>query len=200
VRVLRAALGGGSPLAEFWREWGDLAYLAAAVWAFFEGETFVLVAAALGAATDMVDPWLLAGSVWTGSFLGDQLWFALGRRYGPAAVRRFPGAQRRLDLALSFIERYGVLFVLTFRFAYGVRNVASAACGMTDMARLRFACLNFVAAGLWAGSFVAGGWFLADWLGPDGVGWLLGSIGLLAIGWIVLRAWRGRSAIGSPAG
>ena len=147
----------------------------------------------------MVDPWLLALSVWLGSFAGDQLWFALGRRYGVAAVRRFPGAQHRVEVALSFIARYGVLFILTFRFAYGVRNVASAACGMTDMHRLRFAALNFVAAGLWAGSFVAGGWFLADWLGPQGVGWLLGTIGIAAIGWIVLRAWRGRAAVGSPA-
>lgn len=190
-------------MAEFWREWGDLAYLVAAVWAFFEGETFVLVAAALGAVTDLVNPWFLMGSVWIGSFLGDQLWFTLGRRCGPAAVRRFPGAQRRLEVALGFIERYGVLFVLTFRFAYGVRNVASAACGMTDMARLRFAVLNFVAAGIWAASFVAGGWYLAGWLGPEGVGWLLGTIGLAAIGWIVLRARRNRSAkpaVGSPAG
>lgn len=186
-------------MADFWREWGDLAYLIAAVWAFFEGETFVLVAAALGAATDMVDPWLLMFSVWLGSFLGDQLWFALGRRYGASAVQRFPGAQRRLAVALSFIERYGMLFVLTFRFAYGVRNVASAACGMTDMARWRFAALNFVAAGLWAGSFVAGGWYLAGWLGPQAVGWLLGTIGIAAIGWIVLRAWRGRAAVGSTA-
>ncbi|MBN8891684.1 MAG: DedA family protein, partial [Rhodospirillales bacterium] len=92
-------------MAEFWGEWGNLAYAAAAAWAFFEGETFVLVAAALGQATGMVDPWVLMLSVWLGSFAGDQVWFTLGRRYGSRAVRRFPGAQRRLEVALSFIER-----------------------------------------------------------------------------------------------
>jgi membrane protein DedA with SNARE-associated domain len=186
-------------LAEFWRDYGTWAYLAAAAWAFFEGETFVLIGAALGSATGLVDPWLLLVSVWLGSFAGDQLWFTLGRRFGRRAVRRFPGAKRRLDSALAAIERYGMLFVLTFRFAYGVRNIASAACGMTGMHHVRFAALNFIAAGLWAGSFVAGGWFLAAWLGPQGVGWLLGSIGLGAIGWIGLRAWRGgrKPAIGA---
>lgn len=178
-------------MAEFWRDYGTWGYLIAAGWAFFEGETFVLVAAALGRATGLVDPWLLMASVWIGSFVGDQVWFTLGRRYGQRAVRRFPGAKRRLDTALQSIERYGSLFILTFRFAYGVRNVASVACGMTRMSRLRFAALNFVAAGVWAGSFVAGGWFLAAWLGPEGVGWALGTIGLAVIGWIALRAWRG---------
>ena len=27
-------------MAEFWAEWGALAYVGAAMWAFFEGETF----------------------------------------------------------------------------------------------------------------------------------------------------------------
>ena len=36
-------------MAEFWAEWGMLAYGAAAIWAFFEGETFVLIASAAGA-------------------------------------------------------------------------------------------------------------------------------------------------------
>ena len=34
-------------VAELWESWGALAYLVAAVWAFFEGETFVIIAAGL---------------------------------------------------------------------------------------------------------------------------------------------------------
>ena len=100
-------------MAEFWSEWGTLAYAAAAAWAFFEGETFVLFAAAAGNATGLIDPWLLILSVWGGSFAGDQLWFALGRRYGPAALRRFPGAERRVAVATGFLDRYGAAFLQT---------------------------------------------------------------------------------------
>jgi membrane protein DedA with SNARE-associated domain len=107
-------------VAEFWAEWGKLAYVAAAVWSFFEGESFVLLAAAAGRATALIDPWALMFSVWLGSYAGDQVWFTLGRRYGPKAVRRIPGADRRLDQAMRFLDRYGVLFVLSFRFIYGV--------------------------------------------------------------------------------
>ncbi|MCW3475144.1 DedA family protein [Limobrevibacterium gyesilva] len=194
-------MGDGIGVAEFWAEWGMLAYAGAAGWAFFEGETFVLLAAAAGRATDLIDPWMLTFCVWIGSFLGDQLWFTLGRRYGARAVRRLPGAERRLAQAISFLDRYGVAFVLTFRFAYGIRNVASAACGVAGMNWARFAVLNFIAAGIWATSFVSAGWYLAAWLGAEGVYWLLGAVGFAIIGSLVLRMWRGtaRTASTKPA-
>jgi membrane protein DedA with SNARE-associated domain len=174
-------------VADFSTEWGILAYAVAAAWAFMEGETFVLLAAAAARATGLLNPWILVGAVWLGSYGGDQLWFALGRRFGVGVVRRFPGGARHLTTVNRFIERHGTLFVLGFRFAYGIRNIAAAACGTTGMSRLRFAVLNFIAAGLWAASFVAGGWFLGGWLGPRGVGWLAGLVGL---GFVLVLAWR----------
>ena len=178
-------------MSEFWAEWGMLAYVAAAVWAFFEGETFVLLASAAGKATGLINPWWLMLSVWAGSYAGDQLWYALGRRYGAAALRRIPGADRRLDQAIRFLDRFGIAFVLCFRFVYGVRNVASAACGIAAMGRGKFAFWNFVAAGLWAASFVASGWFLAEWLGPDGVYWMLAGAGFCVVAILALKVWRG---------
>ena len=87
-------------MAEFWEEWGALAYAFAALWAFFEGETFVLAASAIGAATGLIDPWILMVSVWGGSFAGDQTWFTLGRKCGPAALRRFPAPEHEQLCAL----------------------------------------------------------------------------------------------------
>ncbi len=184
-------------MAEFWAEWGNLAYAAAALWAFFEGETFVLVAAAAGAATGLIDPWVLMGAVWLGSFAGDQTWFTLGRRLGPGALRRIPGAERRVAQASALLERHGTLFVLSFRFLYGVRNVASAACGIAGMDHRRFAALNFIAAGLRAGSFVAAGWFLGALLGPERLLWALAGTAVAVIGALLLRrVWRHRRAAG----
>jgi membrane protein DedA with SNARE-associated domain len=179
-------------LAEFWAEWGMLAYLAAAIWAFFEGETFVLVASALGAATGVVDPWILMFAVWFGSFLGDQTWFTLGRRYGPAALQRFRSAERHAATARSMLERHGTLFVLSFRFIYGVRNVAAAVCGLSGMDRRRFMVLNFIAAGVWAASFVAAGWFLGAWIGTENLGWAIGVAGLSVLAFLLIRLVRRR--------
>ena len=69
--------------------------------------------------------------------------------------------------ATSMLLQYGTLFVLSFRFLYGIRNVAAAACGLAGMGQLRFAMLNFVAAGVWASSFVAAGWYLGALIGPE---------------------------------
>jgi membrane protein DedA with SNARE-associated domain len=186
-------------MAEFWAEWGMLAYAAAAAWAFCEGETFVLLAAAAGAATGLIDPGLLILSVWLGSFAGDQLWFALGRRCGPRALRRFPAAERRLAAASRFLDRHGAAFVLAFRFCYGVRNVAAAACGIAGMGRLRFALLNFAAAGLWAASFVAVGWYAVGWLGAEALGHAVGALGLLLLAATAARFWARRQRATAPA-
>ncbi len=131
-------------MAEIWESWGHYAYLGAFIWAFFEGETFVLAAAALGAATGAVDPWLLFFSVWFGSFLGDQTWFTLGRRYGPRIVRRIKGADQKVARVNDLLHRYGTWFILSFRFLYGIRNVASAACGLAGLNWARFRRINGV--------------------------------------------------------
>ncbi len=167
-----------------------LAYAGAALWAFFEGETFVLAAAALGAAVGGIDPILLMVSVWAGSFAGDQTWFTLGRRFGPAAARRFPHAERGLERANLLLERYGTLFVLGFRFLYGVRNVAAAVCGMAGMDRRRFMLLNFIGAGVWASSFVAAGWYLGAWLGVETLGYVLVGFAFLVVVLFVTRLLR----------
>jgi len=172
-----------------------LAYLAAALWAFFEGETFVLVAAAAGAATGVVDPWILMVSVWIGSFAGDQTWFTLGRKFGPSALRRFPKAECQVAKASALLERHGALFVLSFRFLYGIRNVASAACGIAGFDHKRFAVLNFCAAGIWAASFTAAGWFLGALLGPERLLWGLAGIAVTLICVVMVRRWLRRRRV-----
>ncbi len=182
-------------MAELWAEWGNLSYLVAAFWAFFEGETFVLFAAALGRTQGLVDPWILMFSVWFGSFLGDQLWFTLGRRYGTRMVKRVPSGEKRIGTALRMIEKYGTLFILSFRLVYGVRNIASIACGLSNISRLRFALLNFIAAGIWAASFVAAGWFVGAAMAEHGfllVGGIL--LGLVVLFFVGRAIWQRRRA------
>jgi len=187
-------------LAEFWAEWGAFAYLGAALWAFFEGETFVLAAASIGATIGMIDPWILMVSVWIGSYCGDQTCFYLGRRYGPAILRRFPRSRPKVETADALLQRYGTLFILSFRFLYGIRNVASVVCGLAGYNRIRFAVLNFIAAGLWAGSFVAAGWFLGAWLGVERLFWTIcGLAAATVVLFIARQVWLRRRAAGGTA-
>lgn len=140
--------------------YGALVYAIAFLWAFLEGESFVILggAASFHGALGFT---ALALAAWSGSFLGDQFYFFLGRRFGPRALARWPRFQAPTDKALKMLERYHVGFILTFRFIYGVRNVSSFAVGMSAISWRRFAALNFVAAGLWAFAFAGAGYLLA---------------------------------------
>jgi membrane protein DedA with SNARE-associated domain len=143
---------------------GDWIYAIAFSWAFFEGETFVLFGG-LAAAQGALDPLVLFLSVTIGSFCGDQCWFQLGRRFGPSLLRRFARWRSRVTAPLNWLERYDAWFILTFRFVYGIRNVSSFAIGLSAVTWRRFTVLNLLGSALWAGSFVAGGYFFGGMLG-----------------------------------
>jgi len=138
-------------------EYGTLVYLGIFLWAFFEGETFVIFA---GAASQQgtLHFWFLLFAAWFGSFTGDQMWFWLGRRYGTRILERRPNWRHGVDGALELLKRYDTWFILSFRFVYGVRNFASFAMGLARVNPLRFALLNFVAAFVWAFSFAGFGY------------------------------------------
>lgn len=129
--------------------WG---YLAVALGTFFEGET-ILIAAGAMAHRGLLSLWWVIGAAFVGSLAGDQLWFLLGRRYGQPFIEKRPKVQQRTALVEGWLRRYGTLFVLGFRFLYGLRSVTPVLLGASRYAPSRFLGLNAVGAALWAVSF-----------------------------------------------
>jgi membrane protein DedA with SNARE-associated domain len=140
-------------------EHGAWFYLIAFVWTFLEGETIVLFAG-FAAAQGLLDPFLLLLATGLGSFAGDQTYFWIGRRFGSELLARHPRWRNGVEAALQWLEQYNTVFILSFRFIYGVRNFSSFAMGLSAIRWQRFLALNLLAAGLWATSFVAIGYFL----------------------------------------
>lgn len=172
---------------EFYRliaEHGAWFYLIAFVWTFFEGETIV-VFAGFAAAQGLLNPLLLVTATGLGSFVGDQSWFWVGRHFGLRLLDRFPRWRGGVDAALRWLERYNTGFILSFRFVYGVRNFSSFAMGMSAVRGGRFLVLNFLAAALWAASFVAVGYFLGHafraMLGDVARTFSLGMLGVFVV-------------------
>jgi membrane protein DedA with SNARE-associated domain len=116
--------------------------------------------AAFAAAQGLLNPALLFLATWLGSFSGDQTYFWIGRCFGLRLLNRFPKWRYGVESALYWLERYNTGFILTFRFIYGIRNFSSFAMGLSAVHWKRFLALNCLAAGMWAGSFVAAGYFL----------------------------------------
>lgn len=161
-------------------DYGTWFYPLTFAWTFVEGETFVIFAGSF-AAQGLLEPLPLLLAAWFGSFLGDQLYFLIGRRYGGSLLQRFPKWRHGVDHALELLRRYSTIFILGFRFTYGVRNFSSFAMGMSGLRWFRFLFLNFIAAGAWAATFVGSG-FLLGRAFSSVLGKLADSFGLVMLG------------------
>lgn len=140
----------------------DYGYLAIVVITFFEGETIVILAGVAAAAGHLDASGVIAAAL-AGSVSGDQLWYLLGRRFGPTMLARRPGRWvRAAHRMLHLLQRHERWFVLTFRFYYGLRAVAPFAIGAAGVAPLRFLLLNVVGALVWAITFTAAGYLVGD--------------------------------------
>jgi membrane protein DedA with SNARE-associated domain len=131
------------------------------IWTFFEGETFVLFCG-FAAAQGLLNAPLLVAAAWLGSFAGDQFYFWVGRHFGLMLLERRPVWRARVDKALAWLRRFDIGFILSFRFIYGIRNISSFALGISGIDWRRFLILNFIAAGLWALTFVGAGYLFGQ--------------------------------------
>ena len=111
---------------------------------------------ALGVATaGSADPRiaLLVACAAFGAFLGDNLCYLLGRRFGPHIERRFfrgaKGARRRAWAERS-LERYGMPLIVVCRFIPGGRTAVTLCCGIIGYDRRRFVIATAAAGLLWA--------------------------------------------------
>jgi membrane protein DedA with SNARE-associated domain len=136
-------------------------YTIAFVWAFLEGETFLIFAGA-AAAQGVLDIKLLILAAWSGSMCGDQLYFFLGYRFGPSILEKFPKHKKNADKIFALIKKYGVFFILIYRFLWTVRNVCAFALGFSRFPWKTFAPWNAVAALIWACCFAGAGYFFGE--------------------------------------
>jgi membrane protein DedA with SNARE-associated domain len=133
-------------LQNFLQEFG---YLALFLGTFFEGET-VLVLAGFLAFRGYMDIKVVMAVAFLGSYAGDQLWYFLGRRHGRKLLARKPRWQSMGDRALDHIRRHPDLWVLGFRFVYGLRTVMPVAIGLSGYPPRRYLLLNGLGALIWS--------------------------------------------------
>lgn len=96
---------------------------------------------------------LLVACAAAGAFLGDNLCYLLGRRFGPAVQRRFfdtPKGARTRAWAERSLDRYGTQLIIVCRFIPGGRTAVTLTCGLVGYPRRRFVPATAVAAVIWA--------------------------------------------------
>ncbi len=124
-------------------------YIGLFVGTLLEGETVMLLAGVAAQYGDL----RLSGVVVTGflgSFLGDQLFFYIGRHFGPAVLTKRLSWKASADKVFRLIDRHQSRLIVSFRFCYGLRSVTPFAIGAARVGRGRFLVLNAVGAVLWS--------------------------------------------------
>ena len=179
-------------LLKFVREHGNAIYMFAFVFAFARTGFLPPLLAGYAAHQGALDfSWTFL-VFWAGSALGDELRFYIGRRWGRKILEKVPSMQRPVEIVIGILNAYPVGFILTYRFARGMRSVAAMAFGMTGLTWAYFSPLNIVAAALWAGVFTGAGYSLghvSEKVLGDAANWatlvLLGVF--ILIGWLISR-------------
>jgi membrane-associated protein len=124
-----------------------------AIFPLLPSETAII---ALGVATaGSTDPRiaLLVACAAAGAFLGDNLSYLIGRRFGPAAERRFfstPKGKAARAWAERSLERFGVQLIVVCRFIPAGRTAVTLTCGLTGYPRGRFVAGTAAAGVIWA--------------------------------------------------
>ena len=136
-------------------------YLAVLVITFIEGETIVILAGVAAHLGYLDVNWVIVTAI-AGSFAGDQLWFYIGRHWGPKIIAKRLSWQEGAQKVYKHLDRHQYWLILTFRFYYGLRNVTPFVCGSAGIPRLRFFTLNLIGAIVWAIVFAYVGYGLGE--------------------------------------
>ncbi len=145
-------------LTELIRNYG---YLAILIGTFLEGETILILGGFAAHMGFLELPWVIASAI-AGSFSGDQLYFYIGRHFGPRIIAKRLSWQEGAAKVYRHLHRHQNLLILSFRFFYGFRNVTPFAVGAAHVSRTRFFALNLIGAIVWAFSFAYAGYLFGE--------------------------------------
>lgn len=122
-----------------------------------EGESFAILGGFF-AHQRFFEPWHAFAVAAVGAFLGDTVFFVLGRRFSNnkwvRLMRRRPGFSH----AFRMVQAHPNLFVLANRYIYGMRLAGGIAAGLSRIPVPLFLMLNGLSAIVWAGIFVSLGY------------------------------------------
>ncbi|MGH7039437.1 MAG: DedA family protein [Stellaceae bacterium] len=154
------------------------------------GETTLIAAAVLaGTGHAPLNIWLVIAAAIGGAILGDNIGFALGRRYGYRLLTRYGHfihlTEPRIKLGQYLFQRHGAKVVFFGRFVSVLRALAALLAGANHMGWGRFLAANATGAIVWATTYGLAAWVLGKKIsrlaGPVGI-----TIGVVfALGFIV---------------
>lgn len=116
---------------------------------FLEGETILVLGGIAAHLGYLQLPWVIFAA-FIGTLAGDQLFFFLGRHYGPSLLKHRPAWQKQASRVQRLMDRHHTAIILGFRFLYGLRTITPFVIGMSRIPTSRFLLLNILSALIWS--------------------------------------------------
>lgn len=130
-------------------------------WSVLEGE-LGLIFAGIAAHTGHLNVWVAIFIAGLGGFVGDQIYFYIGRLNKGYIQRNFASQRRKLALAHLLLQKYGWPIIFIQRYMYGMRTIIPISIGLTRYSALKFAIINLVSAWIWAAITILLAWVLGE--------------------------------------
>lgn len=139
----------------------EYGYIILFAWSILEGEMGLIMGGLLCHTGDM---WLpiaifVAG---LGGFVGDQIYFYIGRYNKSYVHKKFKGQRRKFALAHLLLKKYGWPIIFVQRYMYGMRTVIPISIGLTRYDAKMFAFINILSAWVWAAITIVPVWYFGE--------------------------------------
>ncbi len=155
------------------------------------------------AQTGALDLGLVVVATFAGGYIGDEVRFALARRYGTGFLASKPRLADLMKRASVLLDGYGSAYIFLYRYPKGMRTIGALPVGLTNITWQRFTILNGASALVWAGLLIGAGYLFGEAV-EQAVkdGWGLWSVGLLLVflGATAFAWWRISSRADKPLG
>lgn len=127
--------------------------------ALIESETMIILSGVLCHQGILQLEWTVAIAA-LGAFIGGQVMFSLGRRFGTKIFARFPRLEKHSHNVSPWLKSNSDWIVFGSHFVYGTRIIAPILLGIENYSPLRYLLINAFSAGIWAIVAVGLGYFL----------------------------------------
>lgn len=130
------------------------------------GETVLVTAAIFAGTTHRLSIGIVIVAAATGAIVGDNIGYALGRRFGYRLLVRYGPAVRveagRIKIGRLLFARHGGAVVFFGRFVAVLRTLAALLAGINGMDWRRFLFFNATGGIVWAASFGVAAYMLGE--------------------------------------
>jgi membrane protein DedA with SNARE-associated domain len=136
-------------------------YIILFVWSILEGEMGLIMGGIMSHTGDMN----VAGAIFIaglGGFVGDQIYFYIGRFNKGYIQRKLRRQRRKFAIAHLLLKKYGWPIIFVQRYMYGLRTVIPMSIGITKYSGKKFALINLISAWVWAAVTILPAYLLGE--------------------------------------